>query len=92
MHLTKEEIKTAVFAIVFEANGESRKSYPLPELKDVTEAFQALNTSSDDSGSYIDGDIEFSTSQKALLIKSLDRSWSPADGIHVLSLKSKLEK
>lgn len=92
MHLTKEEIKTAVFSLVFLPNGEERNTFPLAELKDASDAFQALNTSADEAGSYKDGDVELSAEQKGLILKCLDRSWPPADGIHVLSLKSKLEK
>ena len=90
MYLTKEELRLSAYAIVYNL-GEERATYD-EDLGEASTAFKAINASVDGEGNYVDGDIDFSTSQKALMLRRLKRAWPAADGEFVLSLREKLEK
>lgn len=93
MHLTKEEIKIAVYSLVLGADNQPRR-FDIDKLPLATQAFKALNAcvNEDEEKTYKDSEIEFNTVIKAFLLESITRQWGVADGIHVLSLKEKLEQ
>ena len=93
MQLTKEEIKIAVYSIIFGADGLPRK-FALDDLALATDCFKALNTcvNDDEEKTYKDSTVDFSTSIKAFLMDSIKRQWGVVDGGHVLTLLKKLEE
>lgn len=93
MLLTKEQIRIGYYALLVDSEGKA-KTFDIPELQDASFVFTKFNESTNDDKekTFKDGDFKFTTTQKTLLLKNLQRKWSAIDGVHVLALIEKLEK
>lgn len=65
-------------------------NYPLAELPTATMAVSKIVKHTDKDGKFQDGEVEFTTEEKALILKKLDRGWPAGAGEHILSLKEKV--
>lgn len=91
MQLTKEEIRAAVYALVIDQNN-SAQQYGLDKLVLAIDIFKTLNACVDGEKNYQDGDVNIDAAGKTFLLDRLNRSWTIGDGIHVFTLRAKLEE
>lgn len=91
MNLTKKEAAVAWVSITQNEQNQPR-TFALAQLADASSIVKKLKTScTNESGEFKDGDVEFGTDEKKLLLDCSDRAWGALDGEAALSLRDKLK-
>ena len=90
MNFTASEFGAINFSIVTTPEMKER-TFPISELGTAISIADKLKVNVDAEGkNFVDGDVDFSTEEKSIILKLLDREFSIEQGKSVLSLKTKL--
>ena len=68
---------------------DKARTFSGAELVTSTDIFRKMRVCVE-GDKFVDSDVDFTTEEKALILKVADRAWSPAQGDVYLPLKAKL--
>lgn len=96
MKLTKEQSAVALTAVSYIDSNHKLRTFPPVQLKDAGLLAHELREKcteklENEQFAFKEGEVELTTSQKALLIHCLEREWTAFDGLVVVELKTLLE-
>lgn len=75
MQFTKEQLGMINVALQTTEKGEAR-TFPLTEQAEALSIFEKIKVLVDEKEQvFIDGDVDFTTKEKALVLKLIDREW-----------------
>ena len=89
MKLSKEEVVMAYMSLTQTEEGKPMV-FPIANLMDASHIAIQLKDKCSENNILKDGEVEFSTNQKALLLRLIERPWGALDGTVYFSLKNKL--
>ena len=89
MQFTKEQF--ALINVALQTNEKKElRTFPLAEQKDAMTIYDKLIVHVDEGKMFTDGEEEFTTTEKALILKLLDREWDVQILKTVFSIKELL--
>ena len=95
--LTKDEAQVAWIALTFsakknQAGGYEQRNFPMAQWSDAAHTTKEIKSKCvDDKDLFKDGELDFKTDHKKLILGCLDREWPAVNLEAVMSLKAKLE-
>lgn len=89
MQFTKEQF--ALINVALQTNEKKElRTFPLAEQKDAMTIYDKIIAHVDEKQTFTDGEEEFTTTEKALILKLLDREWDVQILKTVFSIKELL--
>ena len=95
MKLTKEELSLLNVSVrtVYDEKQLRERSHPIDRIKTAVSVVEKLMGSTEGTGDmrkFVDGEAEFTTSEKSYLLELIDRPWSVEMGAAYCSVAEKL--